>query len=133
MFGFLHLGNKILCTNFIAILTKRMQSPDVAFVSFSKDCCSTARGGLTLILRYELIFENQTVTVKCRSAIKAMYLYFTLYLQYSQRHTMINHCDRRITHLGDLNISFVLLNIFSKFLLHLECYLSTTRKAYRNK
>ena len=44
-------------------------------------------------------------------------------VQYSQRHTMINHCDRRITHLGDLNTSFVLLNIFSKFLLHLECYL----------
>ena len=30
-------------------------------------------------------------------------------VQYSQRHTMINHCDRHITHLGDLDISFVLL------------------------
>jgi hypothetical protein len=36
---------------------------------------------------------------------------------------MINHCDRRITHIGDLDISFVLLNTFSKFLLQLECYL----------
>jgi hypothetical protein len=35
----------------------------------------------------------------------------------------VNPRDRRITHLGDLDISFVLLNIFSKFLLHLECYL----------
>jgi hypothetical protein len=26
------------------------------------------------------------------------------------------HCDRRITHLGDLDISFFLLNISSKFL-----------------
>ena len=26
----------------------------------------------------------------------------------SQRHSVINHCDRRITHLGDLDISFVL-------------------------
>ena len=33
--------------------------------------------------------------------------------------------DRRVTHLGDgdLNISLVLLNISSKFLLHFECYL----------
>ena len=43
-------------------------------------------------------------------------------VQYSQRHSVINHSDRRSTHLGDLDISFVLLNIFSKFLLHLECY-----------
>ena len=34
-------------------------------------------------------------------------------LQYSQRHTMINHCDRRITHLSDTDISFVLFNISS--------------------
>ena len=56
-------------------------------------------------------------------------------LQYSQRHSVINHCDRRITHLGDLDISFVLLNIFSTFLLHLECYLlkCITEKAYQNK
>jgi hypothetical protein len=45
------------------------------------------------------------------------------YIQYIQRHSVINHCDRRITHLGDLDISFVLLNISAKFLLHLECYL----------
>ena len=49
-------------------------------------------------------------------------------VQYSQRHTMINHCDRRITLLGDLNTSFVLLNIFSKFLLHLECYLLSPKR-----
>ena len=44
-----------------------------------------------------------------------------LCIPYSQRHSVINHCDRRITHLGDLDRSFVLLNISSKFLLHLEC------------
>ena len=27
-----------------------------------------------------------------------------LYLQYRQRHSMLNHCDRPITHLGDLDI-----------------------------
>ena len=55
-------------------------------------------------------------------------------IQYSQRHSVINHCDRRITHFGDLDISFVLLNISSTFLLHLECYLlSPTRLIKINK
>jgi hypothetical protein len=44
-------------------------------------------------------------------------------IQYSQRHIMINHCDRRITLLSDTDISFVLFNISSKFLLYLEYYL----------
>jgi hypothetical protein len=35
--------------------------------------------------------------------------------------TMINHCDRHITHLGEMDISFALLNISSKFILYLEC------------
>jgi len=41
---------------------------------------------------------------------------------------VINHCDRRITHLGDLDISFVLLNISSNFLLPLECYLPSPKR-----
>ena len=52
----------------------------------------------------------------------------TYRLQYSQRHTMINHSDRRITHLGDLDISFVLLDMSSKFLVHLECYLLSSKR-----
>ena len=54
-------------------------------------------------------------------------------IQYSQRHTgsMINHCDRHTTHLSDLDISFVLLNISSKFLLHLECYLLSSKRHVR--
>jgi len=40
---------------------------------------------------------------------------------------MINHGDKRITHLGDVNISLVLLNISSKFLLHLECYMLSSK------
>jgi hypothetical protein len=35
---------------------------------------------------------------------------------------VINHCDRHITHLGDLDISFILLDISSKFLLHISCF-----------
>jgi hypothetical protein len=49
-------------------------------------------------------------------------------LQYSQRHSVINHCDRRITHLDDLDISFVLLKISSTFLLHLECYFISPKR-----
>jgi hypothetical protein len=41
---------------------------------------------------------------------------------------MINHCDRRITHLSDTDISFVLFNISSKFVLHLECYLLSPKR-----
>jgi hypothetical protein len=47
-------------------------------------------------------------------------------VQYSQRDTMINHCDRCNTRLGDLDISFVLLDIISKFLLQLRVLLAIT-------
>ena len=33
-------------------------------------------------------------------------------LNYSQGHSLINHCDRRITHLSDTDISFVLFDIY---------------------
>jgi hypothetical protein len=39
-----------------------------------------------------------------------------------------NTVSRHTTYLGDLDISFVLLNIFSKFLLQLECYLLSPKK-----
>jgi hypothetical protein len=52
---------------------------------------------------------------------------FVTSIQYSQGHTMINHCDRRITLLSDIDISFVLFNISSKFLLYLECYLLSSK------
>jgi len=39
-------------------------------------------------------------------------------LQYSQGHTMINHCDRRITLLSDTDISLGLFNLFTYFLVH---------------
>jgi hypothetical protein len=46
---------------------------------------------------------------------------------------MIIHCDRGITHPGDLDISFVLLKISSKFLLHLECYLILPKRHIKIK
>ena len=51
-------------------------------------------------------------------------------IQYSQRHTVINHCDRCITHLDDLDISFVLLNISS---ITFRVLLTITQKAYQSK
>ena len=36
---------------------------------------------------------------------------------------MINHYDWHITHLDVMDISIVLFNISSKFLLYLECYI----------
>ena len=51
-------------------------------------------------------------------------------LQYSQRHSVINHRDRHITHLSDIDISFILFNISSKFLLYL---LAITQNAQKNK
>ena len=46
----------------------------------------------------------------------------------SETYSVINHCDRRTTHLGDLDISFVLLKMSSKFLLHLECYFLSPKR-----
>jgi hypothetical protein len=43
---------------------------------------------------------------------------------------MINHCDRRITHLSATDIFFVLFNISSEFLLYLECYI-LSRKMHK--
>ena len=36
-------------------------------------------------------------------------------IQYSQRHSVINHCDRHMTLLSDTDISFGLLNLFTYF------------------
>jgi len=49
------------------------------------------------------------------------------------RDSVINHCDRHITHLGDLYISFVLLNISSKLFFTFRVLLTITQKAYQNK
>ena len=49
-------------------------------------------------------------------------------LQYSRRHTITIHYGRYITYLGDLDISFVLFNMSSKCLLHLECYLLSHKR-----
>jgi hypothetical protein len=50
---------------------------------------------------------------------------FWITLQYSQRHSVINHVSLISTHLGGLDISFVLLNISSKLP-------AITQTAYQN-
>jgi hypothetical protein len=78
----------------------------------------------------EMLYFSCLMHGTCRGIIKVTvnYKLEKTVLQYSQRHDVINHYDRRITHLGDLDISFVLLNIFSKFLLHLGCYLLSPKR-----
>jgi hypothetical protein len=97
-----------------------------------------------VILKLKYSRDTDFVSVLLLSVLMITIIYFCKVshfklqykeLQYSQRHSEINHCDRDITHLGDLDISFVYLNISSTFLLHLECYLlqCITEKAYQNK
>jgi hypothetical protein len=81
-----------------------------------------------ILLKMTLNINQSILNPEPKTCLK---LFLNLKLQYSQRHTMINHCDRRITHLSDLDISFVLLNISSKFLLHLECYLLSPKRHIR--
>ena len=54
-----------------------------------------------------------------------------MHVQYSQRHSATIQHDRHIIHPSDLDISFVLFNISSKFLLHLECYLLAPKRHTR--
>ena len=70
------------------------------------------------VLQQSLPFLNIT---NIRPQVSILNYLMLSIVQYSQRHSMINHSERRITRLSDLNISFVLLNISSKFPLSLEC------------
>ena len=54
-------------------------------------------------------------------------------IQYSQRHTVINHCDRHITHLSDTDITFILLNISSKIAFVFRVLLAITQNAQESK
>jgi hypothetical protein len=48
-------------------------------------------------------------------------------LQYSQRHGVINHCDRHITLLSDTDISFGLFNL-QMYLLIFICFLGDSKQ-----
>jgi hypothetical protein len=80
----------------------------------------------------DLIYWFQKKSRHIVATTKAYFFSSLSNIQYSTvRDSMINHCDRCtccITHLGDLDISFVLLNISSKFLLHLEWYLLSPKR-----
>ena len=73
------------------------------------------------IAEYSEKFESN------KSRNKSMFS-FLYVIQYSQRHTMINHCDRRINHLSDTDISFILFNISSIFFVYLKCYLLSLKR-----
>ena len=42
-------------------------------------------------------------------------LEYYIHVQFSQRHSVINHCDRHITLLSDTDMSFGLFNLFTYF------------------
>jgi hypothetical protein len=58
-------------------------------------------------------FERELLTQEfCVTCRHKTYFIFHPELQYSQRHSMLNHCDRHITLLSDTDISFGLFNPF---------------------
>ena len=67
----------------------------------------------------------KTEKVKLENAIKGLGFWCLTPLS---TYFNTNHHDRCITHLSDLDISFVLVNISSKFHLHLECYLLSPKR-----
>jgi hypothetical protein len=60
----------------------------------------------------------------------------SLYIHYKYntvRHSVINHCDRHITHLGDLDISFKYTFCIFKISFTFRVLFTITQKAYQNK
>ena len=55
--------------------------------------------------------------------LKNLFKPVTIYLLYSQRHSVINHCDRRITLLSDIEIFFLCL----MYLITLLCILNDSK------
>jgi hypothetical protein len=66
--------------------------------------------------RVKILTPNMTIVTN----VKLVQISYAL-LQYSQRHSLINHCDRRITLLSNTDISFGLFNLFTYSVLH--CWL----------
>ena len=81
-------------------------------------------GGPVIIVR--TVYGKQVrMTTQNENFMQSGYLqvsclvFVTLFgIQYSHRHTMINHCNRHITLLSDTDISFGLFNLFTYFLVH---------------
>jgi hypothetical protein len=102
-----------------------------------------------LLLVYRVINNSITAILECRlswdSTKKSDLLKMKVckyierpysYLQYSQRHSMINHRDNCITRLGDLDISFVITSIKDIFKISYRFRVLFTiiiQKTYQNK
>jgi hypothetical protein len=54
-------------------------------------------------------------------------------IQYNQRHTLINHCNGRITLLSDTDISFILFNLSLKFFFYYEKKKQFKKNGQQNK
>jgi hypothetical protein len=81
------------------------------------------------------ILQNQYI---CKTKLYFIF-HFDIFIfenkvQYSQRHTMINLCDRHITHLGDLDIIiFCSIKYIFQIFITFRVLLTTTQKACQNK
>ena len=70
--------------------------------------------------KFQLLFFQKNFLVSNDDEGK-VFIFFTMKflilqnLHYSQRHGMINHCDRHITLLSDTDIYFVLFNLSAYF------------------
>ena len=83
--------------------------PDVAFICMSKEYCSTADQGpfhSHFGIQVMLIVEDPTVTVKCRTAIQVLFLYFNLCLSIKMNSLSCSFTSK----------SFLLINLQSLYL-----------------
>ena len=70
---------------------------------------------LHIVLSVQMSFDN-IYTIKVTYYFNNfLSIYSFNSIQYSQRHSVINYCDRRITLLSDTDISFGLFSLFTYF------------------
>ena len=74
---------------------------------------------LIIIVFLQNKIKNKISKENCYRKNNLQHNLFTMPKYSSLRHSMIHHSDRHITHLGDLDISFVLLKISSNFFFYI--------------
>jgi hypothetical protein len=118
--------------------------PDVISNNSTKivPCRNSVQGKLLIVDERGKFYEDYLLLFFVFNFTRIIYFYFlflilrglstvtfVLYcqnLQYSQRHSVINHCDRRITLLSDTNIPCGLFNLFTYFDMRFGVIVSST-------
>jgi hypothetical protein len=65
--------------------------------------------------RLEIVFVEYHISLCFKQSLSFI---FHFIVQYSQRDSMVNHCDRHITLLSDTAIFFALFHLFAYFIVH---------------